>query len=491
MTGPSSISVSSGRSRSAIGQANRNKTSKLRFKRNKKAKAAIELAKRALDLEEKLTLMRAKAPSRRRRSDRPRGRRTTDAKNRRYLRRSSMRYGAKFNAEYRTSDFIIRKSKDEVRETIQMTYRKTRYVYRSGNVEVKCPLSAKTILFRRGRLSLVARVSLSTLRFCFPDFLFKKFGNVISQGQMRRLIKNWQCFVDTGVKPKGKRHDMRSTKPAFHLGVWRRYQKIPHITEDSNSEIDNVREASDAFLTALRNIVASKISTYTENYAPRIWKEQKKTALDFESAFTTVAVMEGSSDRVHVDANDHGISWILPLGDWEGGRLVIPQLKMEVEVHAGQLPGYFLRPYLLMPACAAQQGEYTLCAAYYTAGAYYQTAGGICVDMSNMDKILEIHAEYSDLVCQLGARWLDVNVTVTENDVKLNNGSTGIPIFFSYYNTYNSLYLNLRLTPHPASEECSAPDLRAVRCPPFSCTKTTKAEWFLNGTTDVADPHRS
>ncbi|KAF8347126.1 hypothetical protein F5887DRAFT_1072655 [Amanita rubescens] len=360
MTGPSSISVSSGRSRSAIGQANRNKTSKLRFKRNKKAKAAIELAKRALDLEEKLTLMRAKAPSRRRRSDRPRGRRTTDAKNRRYLRRSSMRYGAKFNAEYRTihhtctsvpGDFIIRKSKDEVRETIQMTYRKTRYVYRSGNVEVKCPLSAKTILFRRGRLSLVARVSLSTLRFCFPDFLFKKFGNVISQGQMRRLIKKWQCFVDTGVKPKGKRHDTRSTKPAFHLGVWRRYQKIPHITEDSNSEIDNVREASDAFLTALRNIVASKISTYTENYAPRIWKEQKnissflltlehiacRTALDFESAFTTVAVMEGSSDRVHVDANDHGISWILPLGDWEGGRLVIPQLKMEVEVHAGQL----------------------------------------------------------------------------------------------------------------------------------------------------------
>ncbi|KAF8340163.1 hypothetical protein F5887DRAFT_919561, partial [Amanita rubescens] len=300
MTGPSSISVSSGRSRSAIGQANRNKTSKLRFKRNKKAKAAIELAKRALDLEEKLTLMRAKAPSRRRRSDRPRGRRTTDAKNRRYLRRSSMRYGAKFNA----------------------------------NIE--------------------------------PSIILARFG-----------------------------------------------------------------------------------------------KNKKKTALDFESAFTTVAVMEGSSDRVHVDANDHGISWILPLGDWEGGRLVIPQLKMEVEVHAGQLPGYFLRPYLLMPACAAQQGEYTLCAAYYTAGAYYQTAGGICVDMSNMDKILEIHAEYSDLVCQLGARWLDVNVTVTENDVKLNNGSTGIPIFFSYYNTYNSLYLNLRLTPHPASEECSAPDLRA------------------------------
>ncbi|KAF8333314.1 hypothetical protein F5887DRAFT_860963, partial [Amanita rubescens] len=64
------------------------------------------------------------------------------------------------------------------------------------------------------------------------------------------------------------------------------------------------------------------------------------TALDFESAFTTVAVMEGSSERVHIDANDHGVTWILPLGEWTGGRLVIPQLKMEVEVHARELLGF-------------------------------------------------------------------------------------------------------------------------------------------------------
>ena len=49
-----------------------------------------------------------------------------------------------------------------------------------------------------------------------------------------------------------------------------------------------------------------------------------RTALDFKSAFTTIAVKEGSSERVHIDRNDQGITWVLPLGEWEGGNMVIP-----------------------------------------------------------------------------------------------------------------------------------------------------------------------
>jgi hypothetical protein len=62
--------------------------------------------------------------------------------------------------------------------------------------------------------------------------------------------------------------------------------------------------------------------------------------IDFEGAFTTVAVLEGSSEKVHIDANDHGITWILPLGEWTGGTLVIPQLKMNIDVYPGQLLGF-------------------------------------------------------------------------------------------------------------------------------------------------------
>ena len=54
----------------------------------------------------------------------------------------------------------------------------------------------------------------------------------------------------------------------------------------------------------------------------------------------TIAVLEGSSEKVHIDANDHGITWILPLGDWTGGTLVIPQLKINIDVYPGQLLGF-------------------------------------------------------------------------------------------------------------------------------------------------------
>ncbi|KAH9172017.1 FAD-binding domain-containing protein [Lactarius sanguifluus] len=47
--------------------------------------------------------------------------------------------------------------------------------------------------------------------------------------------------------------------------------------------------------------------------------------------------------------------------------------------------------------------------------------GGICVDMSEMDKIIAIHEEDSDLVCQPGVGWMEINQTLKEK---------GIPLFF-------------------------------------------------------------
>ncbi|KAF9649463.1 hypothetical protein BDM02DRAFT_3230234 [Thelephora ganbajun] len=85
------------------------------------------------------------------------------------------------------------------------------------------------------------------------------------------------------------------------------------------------------------------------------------------------------------------------------------------------------------------------------------SAGGICIDMSGMDKILEIHEEDSDLVCQAGARWMDVNDTLK---VK------GIPLFFP-------------LDPGPGATmggivSTGGSGTNAVRY------GTARAEWFLN-----------
>ncbi|KAF8636589.1 hypothetical protein AX17_003400 [Amanita inopinata Kibby_2008] len=50
----------------------------------------------------------------------------------------------------------------------------------------------------------------------------------------------------------------------------------------------------------------------------------------------------------------------------------------------------------------------------------YQS-GSVCVDMTGMDQILEINEGDSDLTCQAGARWEDINELLDAN---------GIPLFF-------------------------------------------------------------
>ena len=58
-------------------------------------------------------------------------------------------------------------------------------------------------------------------------------------------------------------------------------------------------------------------------------------------AFFTVAVKEGSREVAHVDCSDgrKTITWVFPVGDWEGGEFVAPQIGVRVPIFAGQLFG--------------------------------------------------------------------------------------------------------------------------------------------------------
>ncbi|KAJ4493078.1 FAD-linked oxidase-like protein [Lentinula edodes] len=87
------------------------------------------------------------------------------------------------------------------------------------------------------------------------------------------------------------------------------------------------------------------------------------------------------------------------------------------------------------------------------------STGGICIDMSQMNRILEINEADSDLVCQPGVGWVEINDTLRDK---------GIPLFFP-------------IDPAPSatlggmiSNGCSGTN--AVRY------GTSKGEWFLNVT---------
>ncbi|KAJ7153683.1 FAD-linked oxidase-like protein [Mycena filopes] len=83
--------------------------------------------------------------------------------------------------------------------------------------------------------------------------------------------------------------------------------------------------------------------------------------------------------------------------------------------------------------------------------------GGICVDMTAMNKILEIHEADADVVCQPGLGWMELNETLQ---------SAGIPLFFPIDPAPDATIGGM------ASTGCSGTN--AVRY------GTAKAEWFLN-----------
>jgi predicted 2-oxoglutarate/Fe(II)-dependent dioxygenase YbiX len=69
--------------------------------------------------------------------------------------------------------------------------------------------------------------------------------------------------------------------------------------------------------------------------------------LDFYGAFFTFAIKEGTSEIFHVDWNDDldSITWLIPLGDWEGGELVLPQKGIEcrIPIRPGDVFGFMAR----------------------------------------------------------------------------------------------------------------------------------------------------
>ncbi|KAF5367814.1 hypothetical protein D9757_010324 [Collybiopsis confluens] len=83
-------------------------------------------------------------------------------------------------------------------------------------------------------------------------------------------------------------------------------------------------------------------------------------------------------------------------------------------------------------------------------------SGSICLDMSRMNRILEIHEADSDIVCQPGAVWTDINDTLR------------IPLFFP-------------LDPAPTA---TIGGMLSTGCSGTNAVRygTGKAEWFLNAT---------
>ncbi|THH29532.1 hypothetical protein EUX98_g4647 [Antrodiella citrinella] len=178
--------------------------------------------------------------------------------------------------------------------------------------------------------------------------------------------------------------------------------------------------------------------------------EQYGSMADFQKAIGELRATFPREDVVSTDAEVleiHGTSD----NDYHPGSLpsvvVFPHSTEDV-VKIVQISRKYRMPIIPYSGATSLEGHYRA-----------PSSGSICVDLSGMDKVLEVHEADSDLVCQPGARWVDINAMLK---------AKGIPLFFP-------------LDPGPGA---TIGGMISTGCSGTNAVRygTAKAEWFLNVT---------
>ncbi|KAJ3543286.1 hypothetical protein NMY22_g3198 [Coprinellus aureogranulatus] len=192
-----------------------------------------------------------------------------------------------------------------------------------------------------------------------PNAALVRLADVISPALQKRVLNLWDRIVAAGLKfPKHKNADNRSSTPAVHFGIWHHSSPVPMVTSDTRNQNPVVLSLLKELMTIIKTDIAPIIKSAIETYSPAVWPTQEKAhayvkaniregdqgladCVDFGGSFFTVAMKEGSSERLHIDFNDHpsSLTWLVPFGDWTGGDFVAPQLGQVVPVRPGQILG--------------------------------------------------------------------------------------------------------------------------------------------------------
>ncbi|KAG2742810.1 hypothetical protein P692DRAFT_20821837 [Suillus brevipes Sb2] len=143
-----------------------------------------------------------------------------------------------------------------------------------------------------------------------PPFLFARFSSVITARGQKALVKAWDGLNNLSLNVRhyiSRSESNRSTTPAYHFGISQIQQPHAVVTCKTKIQVLTIKFRAHRFIKTWNKVVKEVIL--------------KRHTLDFDGAFFTLAIKEGTSE---IDWNDdlNYITWLIPLGDWEGRSIV-------------------------------------------------------------------------------------------------------------------------------------------------------------------------
>jgi hypothetical protein len=95
--------------------------------------------------------------------------------------------------------------------------------------------------------------------------------------------------------------------------------------------LDGIIPLADKVLTNLMQV------HYPSWYEKCISIKYQKKVKKFSEIFSMLAINYNSILPFHIDINDNGMCTIVPVGDWEGGELIISHLGIMLKLIKGQV----------------------------------------------------------------------------------------------------------------------------------------------------------
>ncbi|KZT54006.1 hypothetical protein CALCODRAFT_557222 [Calocera cornea HHB12733] len=148
----------------------------------------------------------------------------------------------------------------------------------------------------------------------------------------------------------------RSPYPGYHFGVWRKYQIDARFTKDTTEQDIRAKSYINAMAAIFSEAVGDRVKQLMRARWPELLEERERI-LEYsyslpdiaeeirqrpalrQGAWHVLAVREGAASIPHIDVGDdhHQFTVIFVLGDFVGGDLVFPDLKLRVPLRPGQI----------------------------------------------------------------------------------------------------------------------------------------------------------
>ncbi|KAJ7638944.1 hypothetical protein FB45DRAFT_904332 [Roridomyces roridus] len=187
-----------------------------------------------------------------------------------------------------------------------------------------------------------------------PKYMLMRWPEAVSVTVAQKLFRRWDRLCLAGVQfPAAE--VQRSSTPALHLGLWALSSSSPHYTADTLQKqiCDPVKRGKvigkmDKLGALVKKEVIPHLIRLMAEYAPEQTRVQNlihekvqgylqsvitaRPAMYFGPLFYTMAVKEGSSEKVHIDWNDSMQKYaiVFCVGDYTGADFCVPQLDVRV-----------------------------------------------------------------------------------------------------------------------------------------------------------------